>query len=1135
MHLSLEKRTRLSFGLVFVMVAFIGVVAYFNAQEFINTNRLVSHTLEVLGELESTLSTIITAEDGQRGYIITGLESYLAPYNNANATLGTSIEGLRRLTADNPDQQQRLDTLEALVNERFDIIQQTINLRRDVGFEAAQEVVMTGRGKQLMDEILRVLADMVQEETELLAVRRAASETITRSTLFAFALLTALTVGLLGFIYYLISRDLTKRKRVEQALRLSEERWRSVVQNVPDGITTYDRSGIIQFTNRIPPPLTVEDVIGRSIYEFSPPDQRAMMEQAVHKVLETGESTSFEMTSAKSGIYYTIHFGPIMLDGQIIGFITSTVDITNLRRREAQVAYQANLLTNVNDAIVATDKDHIVTFWNRAAEEIYGWSAEEIVGRKTKDILHSEISDTQQRELLQQMAEVGHYRLELVQYHKNGTPLHIERTSIALRDEQGQITGYVSVNRNITERKRKDAEIAYQARLLTNVNDAILATDTQSKVTYWNRAAEQIYGWTADEIMGKSARDMLHSQLTDEQRLEILKQLEKTGNYHIEVVHQRKDGTKINIEATSMPLSNEQGQIIGYVSVNRDVTERKRTEKTFRELLESAPDAMVIVNREGNITLINMQTQKMFGYTAEELIGQSVEILVPQRFRSQHPEQRMDYLNDPKTRAMGMGMELYALCKDGSEFPVEISLSPLETEDGMLVSSAIRDITQRKKIEEEIYKLNAELEERVVERTTQLAFLAEASRVLSESFDYTGRLKELAQLTVPQIADWCSIDILDDEGRLQRLAVVHTDPAKVEYAYELARRFPADPNASTGSYQVVRSGKSEFYPEINVAMFANLGIDQEMVDILEELGLCSSMTVPLLVHGHVLGVLSLVMAESGRHYGYHDLELAEDLARRAALLIDNARLYQEAQTLNAELEQRVTERTIQLEVSNKELEAFSYSVSHDLRAPLRSIDGFSQALLEDYHDQLDSEGKGHLHRVRAASQRMAELIDDLINLSRMSRAEMQREAVNLSAIAHGIAVDLQEQQERDVEFVIAEGLVTNGDKQLLRVVLENLLGNAWKFTSKCTQARIEFGAQQQDDGKTAYFVRDNGDGFDMAHADKLFGAFQRLHAMTDFEGTGIGLATVKRIIHRHGGRVWAEGVVGKGATFYFTL
>jgi len=250
-----------------------------------------------------------------------------------------------------------------------------------------------------------------------------------------------------------------------------------------------------------------------------------------------------------------------------------------------------------------------------------------------------------------------------------------------------------------------------------------------------------------------------------------------------------------------------------------------------------------------------------------------------------------------------------------------------------------------------------------------------------------------------------------------------------------------------------------------------------------------------------------------------------------------------------ELTQRVAERTHELEernealrrkaaellAANQELDAFAYSVSHDLRAPLRSIDGFSHVLLEDYAARLDDTGRDALQRVRAATQRMGTLIDDLLKLARVTRAEMRREAVDLSGMAREIVTELQRTApEREVEAVIAPQLTVRGDTRLLRVVLENLLRNSWKYTAKQPRPRVEFGSVEANGGH-AFVVRDNGAGFDMRYADKLFGVFQRLHSPAEFEGTGVGLATVRRIITRHGGRIWAEGAVNQGAAFYFTL
>ena len=244
---------------------------------------------------------------------------------------------------------------------------------------------------------------------------------------------------------------------------------------------------------------------------------------------------------------------------------------------------------------------------------------------------------------------------------------------------------------------------------------------------------------------------------------------------------------------------------------------------------------------------------------------------------------------------------------------------------------------------------------------------------------------------------------------------------------------------------------------------------------------------------------------------------------------------EQVRILNASLESRVAERTRELSNANKELESFSYSVSHDLRAPLRTIDGFSLALLEDCGSKLDEVCAGHLQRIRTAAQRMGALIDDLLNLSRVTRASLNLQNFDLSAIAADVAKELQvSQPERQVAWKIQPALLAAGDSQLLRVAIENLLNNAWKFTSKRSDSLIEFGAAQKN-GETAFFVKDNGAGFDPAYADRLFGAFQRLHGAAEFPGTGVGLATVQRVIHRHGGRIWAESSLDHGATFFFTL
>lgn len=496
-------------------------------------------------------------------------------------------------------------------------------------------------------------------------------------------------------------------------------------------------------------------------------------------------------------------------------------------------------------------------------------------------------------------------------------------------------------------RQRRDVELElrvneatyrFQAELIDLTHDAIFVRDLESKISYWNRGAVMLYGWSKEEVRGQLSHEVLKTRFP-QPLTEIESQVYETGYWEGLLVHTRKGGAEVIVSSRWALRCDLAGNPVAILESNRDVTQRKKEEEKFRNLLESAPDAMVIVDQEGKITLTNAQTERLFGYPREELLGQPVEILVPERFHGNHHGHRKGFYVAPRPRAMGAGLELHGRRKDGTEFPVEISLSPLVTEQGTLVSSAIRDVTDR----------------RATERAIE-----------------------------------------------------------------------------THRNSLARSND-------------------------------------------------------------------------------------------------------QLAAANHELEAFSYSVSHDLRAPLRHIDGFARILAEDFSAELSTEGRGYLDRILKAVTHMGQLVDDLLNLSGIGRREMVRAKVPLETIVRRAIADMpDEASERKIEWRIDPLPDVDCDPGLLKVVFFNLLANAAKFTRKSKGPVVGVGTCQSN-GVTAFFVRDNGVGFDPKYADKLFGVFQRLHHQEDFEGTGIGLATVQRIIHRHGGRIWAESQPGRGATFFFTL
>lgn len=593
------------------------------------------------------------------------------------------------------------------------------------------------------------------------------------------------------------------------------------------------------------------------------------------------------------------------------------------------------------------------------------------------------------------------------------------------------------------------------------------------------------------------------------------------------------------------------------VDYRQELSNTKKSETKFMGVLESAPDAIVISNKEGKILIVNAQTEKLFGYKRNELIGKNIEILVPERFHPIHVRHREGYVADPKVRGMGIGMELFGKHKDGHEFSVEISLSPVEfEEEGLTVVAAIRDITQQKKSEAEIRKLNEELDKRVMERTAELEIslqserkareesfenqlrlriLTEAGELLTSTLEYHKTVETLTRLVIPKIADWCTIDEIREDGSIIRLAASHIHSEKTPLLYEMAGKYPSDPKNEKSLYHVFYSHKPLYLKEISENFLDGATQSPDQKKNLQELGINSIMVVPLMLREKVYGTFMLVWGESGKMYSEKDLEFTKELARKASLAIENARLYEELQKSNIELEKRVAHRTYELEALNKELESFSYSVSHDLRAPLRSIDGFSNKILKDFGSMFNDQGKDYFMRIMKASQTMGHLIDDLLKLARLSRMEMTLTETNISILAESIAEDLKSQEpERKALFTIQPGMLVIADRQLIQIALQNLLGNAWKYTRKKPETLIEFGNFSKN-GQTIYFVKDNGVGFDMNYVDKLFGAFQRLHSATEFEGTGIGLATVLRVIRRHKGNIWAEGELNKGATFFFTL
>jgi PAS domain S-box-containing protein len=483
-----------------------------------------------------------------------------------------------------------------------------------------------------------------------------------------------------------------------------------------------------------------------------------------------------------------------------------------------------------------------------------------------------------------------------------------------------------------------EMKTSFDKLLLDDSPDAVMATTPEGAILYWSKEAETVFGYAVKEVLGGNMFSLIVPPDRVEEERKFRSDTAAGGFAVYESLRRRKDGSLLYVDVSSKALLNEKHGVEGILSSNKDVThlrsqrDAKLIGARFRDLLESVPDGIVVVNATGRIVHANTQAETLFGYEHGKLLGEKIEMLLPERFRNRHVGHRADYAAHPRVRAMGAGLDLFGRRNDNTEFPVEISLSPIKIEEGTFVMSAIRDITDRKRFERALQEKNAELE-----------------------------------------------------------------------------------------------------------------------------------------------------------------------------------------------------------IANRELESFSYSVSHDLRSPVRAMSGFARMVHQEHAKLLPPEAQKQLQRVYENAAKMGELIDGLLIFSRLSRQPVRKTTVQPTKLVNRVLEELRaEQASRRIEIKVADLPPCEADLTLLQQVYANLLSNAFKYTRDRDPAVIEVGFRPKN-GECVYYIKDNGAGFEMQYAGKLFGVFQRLHGAHQFEGTGVGLAIAQRIVNRHGGKIWAEAEPDKGATFFFTL
>jgi PAS domain S-box-containing protein len=668
---------------------------------------------------------------------------------------------------------------------------------------------------------------------------------------------------------------------------------------------------------------------------------------------------------------------------------------------------------------------------------------------------------------------------------------------------------------------------------LASIGDAVIVTDPQGRVTFLNAVAADLTGWTIEEATGRDLTEVfpivhMHTrQAVDNPVTRVLRDGHVVGLANHTVLR-AKDGTERPIDDSGAPLRTPAGEIVGVVLVFRDVTARRRAEDVRRRLaalVASSDDAIIGLSLAGIVTDWNPGAERLYGYPAAAMVGQSIARLIPPDLPDDLPTllarlQRGDRIDHYETQRVA---------KDGTRLEVALTISPMRDAAGQLIgaSKIARDITARKHADAELAR-----------RRQETALLAEVAQRLSASLDLETVLQRLVMGAQALCGSERAFLSLREPGTDALVGRYESGAPRTGYVgLRLA------PGQGLGAH-VLRTGQ----PWRTADYVADPRFSKVSVAGVRAGGHLAMLAVPIWVGGQVAGVL-YVTNPTTQPFTDQDEAILVRLAAHAAIAMQNAQLYQQAQAelterqqaqaalaqAAAALEQRVAERTAQLEAANRELEAFSYSVSHDLRAPLRAVHGFARILLDEHAPHLPEAAQRYLRLVVDSAQHMGQLIDDLLAFARLSRQPLTRQAVAPAALVRQVLQELRPAPDaRRIDVRIGALPPCQADPALLKQVWVNLLANALKFTSRRDVAVIEVGGREEA-GASVYWVRDNGVGFDMAYADKLFGVFQRLHRADEYDGTGVGLALVQRIIQRHGGRIWAEAAVEQGATFFFTL
>ena len=1155
---AMQRKVQGGFALALAFLVVIGAVSVLSVSRMRTDTGWANHTEKVIASLRLLLSAVTDAETAERGYLITGEENYLEPQAKARRTIAEEQQLLRKLTADNAEQQRQLDRLGPLIVERLTRADQSVALNRKQDLVSPEAVRSISEGKRLHDRIRELIAEMEATEQGLLRVREDRAQQgsqLTRTVIIGGGTLAFVCMLVALFV---MNQEFAIRQRTEEELRLArdelEARVRARTAELEQTNTALQASEeLFSRAFRLSPDLiaiirladrtviraneaicrlwgsTPEAIIGKPTQEYtnwlSEEERLAFMQKLQAEGENLNHETTLRLTDGRL-VQFNVSSRLITLGGETC-ILSVLQDITDRKAAEITTARLAAIVEFSEDAIIGKDLDGTITSWNNGAERIFGYAAREIVGQPITRLIPPDrlVEEAGILARLRQGKNVPSF--ETVRLHKRGAAIAVSVTASVIRDANGRVIGASKIVRDISEAKRAEMALQQtQTRLKSTLAAGSIGTWT------WDIVNDRL---TADEFtarifsidpvaatQGLPAVAYLQAVLEADQlgvSAALTRAIESGGLYDLEYRVHQKDGEVRWLQARGRVEHDAAGHAANFHGSVVDITQRKQAEAAIRE----SEEYFRFLNDLAEATRPLADPAEIMAVTARML---GVHLHASRcAYADVEPDGEQFIILHDYTDGCGSTVGRYQLSFFGSR-----AVATLHRGETLV----LRDVAVELPPGEGAEMFAAIGIKAIITCPLLKDGVLRAMMAVHQTVPREWKLREVSIVQEVVERCWSTISRRTAEEKV-RLLNVELEQRVVERTAELADLYN---NAPCGYHSLDPAGR---FIGINETELAWLGYTrEEIVGVMNATHLLTPASVVVFQENYPR------FKESGR---LDNLEL--EMVRKDGSILpvllsatrvadESGRFMRSRSTIvdytdrkRAETELRVSQ--VQLEAANKELEAFSYSVSHDLRAPLRAVDGFSQAVMEDYGPQLPPEGQRQLQTIRDSAQRMGELIDDLLAFARLSRQPLARRTVETGKLVREVLGEMSAQQQgRQIDLRVGELPDCDGDRALLKQVWINLIANALKYTRRRTRAVVEIGCEAGPDGGV-YFIRDNGTGFDMQYAGKLFGVFQRLHRQEDYEGTGVGLAIVQRIIHRHGGRVWAEAAVDRGATFYFTL